>query len=72
MSKEISEEKKQHLNKLNNARVQRYYGAHKLITFGAKIEESKYREIKGKLKETGTTQRQFIEEAIDEFLKRKN
>lgn len=69
LSKE--EQKAKHLSDLNKARLQRFYENHKLITFGAKLDEEKYREITEALKKRGITQKQFLENAIDQFLKAK-
>ena len=64
------EAKKRRLSDQNNNRVKKYYEIHRLITFGAKIDEEKYHEITTALKDSGITQKQFIEDAIDEFLKK--
>lgn len=61
------------LHKLDNERarerVKQYRERHQLKTFAVKLEQEKYERITSKLKERGITQKQFVESAIDKFLK---
>lgn len=63
------EAKKKHVRELTTARVKRFYENQNLKMFSARISEERYKEITDILKERGITQKQFIENAIDQFLK---
>lgn len=70
MSRITNEEaKKRHLSELNKARVKRYKESHPVKQFKADISVDKYNEIDAALKERGITKKQFLENAIDQFLK---
>lgn len=69
LSKE--EQKAKHLNDLNAIRVKRYRENHsgEYKTFKAEIDIEQYNKIDIELKEQGITKKQFLEDAIDKFLK---
>ena len=67
-------QKKEHLRKLNLARVQRYRKTHKSETreFQASVPTELYLEITQKLEEDGITKRKFVEDAICAYLNKKD
>lgn len=71
LSKE--EQKAKHLSELNRTRLQRYRENHEgeFKTLKAEISSELYNKIDKALAEQGITKKQFLENAIDQFLKAK-
>jgi len=67
MNKE--EKKQKHLRELNTARVRRFLNKHPMKHFDVLLKLERYNEIDTALKKAGITKKQFIENAIDDFLK---
>lgn len=65
------EEKRKHKAELNRARVKRYRENHagEQTQIAVRLSTKKYALWLNKLNECGMTQKQFIEQAIDRFLK---
>ncbi len=67
LSKE--EQKAKHLSELNVARVKRFREKNPIKHFDVVLSYERYDEINNALKEKGITKTQFLENAIDQFLK---
>lgn len=67
LSKE--EQKAKHLSELNVARVRRFREKNPIKHFDVVLSYERYDQINNALKEHGITKTQFIENAIDQFLK---
>lgn len=67
LSKE--EQKAKHLSELNVARVKRFREKNPIKHFDVVLSYERYDEINNALKERGITKTQFLENAIDQFLK---
>lgn len=67
LSKE--EQKAKHLSELNVARVKRFREKNPIKHFDVVLSYERYGEINNALKEKGITKTQFLENAIDQFLK---
>lgn len=67
LSKE--EQKAKHLSELNVARRKRYVELHGMKQFKVELTGERFDEIDNALKEKGITKKQFLENAIDQFLK---
>ena len=65
------EQRAKHLNELNRTRLQRYRENHagEIKTLKAEISVELYDKVDAALKEQGITKKEFIENAIDQFLK---
>lgn len=63
------EQKAKHLSELNVARVKKYYENHPIRHFDVVLDIERYEKINTALKEQGITKKQFLEDAIDRFLK---
>ena len=66
------EAKKKHLSELNIARVNRYFETHEMQKFSATLTKERYDQIDKALRENGMTKKEFIENAIDQYLQAKN
>lgn len=67
LSKE--EQKAKHLSELNVARRKRYVELHGMKQFKVELTGERFDEIDNALKERGITKKQFLENAIEQFLK---
>jgi hypothetical protein len=67
LSKE--EQKAKHLSELNVARVKRFREKNPIKHFDVVLSYERYDEINNALKEKGITKTQFLENAIEQFLK---
>lgn len=67
LSKE--EQKAKHLSELNVARVRRFREKNPIKHFDVVLSYERYDQINNALKEHGITKTQFLENAIDQFLK---
>jgi len=64
------EAKRKHLSELNVARRKRYVELHGTKQFKVELSGERFEQIDKTLQERGITKKQFIEDAIDEFLKK--
>lgn len=67
LSKE--EERARHLSELNVARVKRFREKNPIKHFDVVLSYERYNQINSALQEEGITKTQFLENAIDQFLK---
>lgn len=63
------EAKRKHLSELNVARVRRFREKNPIKHFDVVLSYERYEQIDSALKEHGITKTQFLENAIDQFLK---
>lgn len=63
------EEKHKHKAELNRARVKKYLEKHPKKNFKVLLEPERFDELTEALEERNTTKKQFLEQAIDRFLK---
>ena len=65
------EAKRKHLSELNVARVKRFREKNPIKHFDVVLDPVRYEQISSALAEKGITKKQFVEDAIDRFLNKK-
>lgn len=64
-----AEQKLRHLTELNTARRKKYVELHGMKRFNAELTGERIEQLNKALAECGITKKQFLENAIDQFLK---